>query len=96
VPLPGEAVRLIASTAAGAKGGVSRLQRRDLGFEQLAFEQHLAQAGFQPTAFQHLAVGGPGGQARLTRGEERVTPARERRRGHPQRARYQLQVLAPK
>src|SRR5918998_2859218 len=82
--------------APGQRAGITRLQRRDFGFQELAFEQHLAQAGLQPIALQHLAVKGPGGQARLAGGKKGLAPARERRRRHPQRARYQLQVLAPK
>jgi len=34
------------------------LQRCDLGVEQFAFQQHLAQLGFQPPVLQRLAVGG--------------------------------------
>src|SRR4051794_2916512 len=67
----------------GQRAGITRLQRCDLGFRQLAFEQHLAQAGFQPIALQRLAVGRPGGQARLTSGKKGLAPARERRRRHP-------------
>ena len=58
-------------------------------------EQHLAEPRLQPLALQRLAVGGPGRQARLAGGQEGVAPAAQRRRGHAQRARDRLQVLAP-
>jgi hypothetical protein len=46
------------------------LQGGDLGFQQLALEQHLAELGLQALALDRLARGGPGGQARLTGRQE--------------------------
>jgi hypothetical protein len=40
----------MASTSAGPKGGL--LQGGDLGFEQFALEQHLAEPRLQPFAFE--------------------------------------------
>jgi hypothetical protein len=65
----------------------------DLGFQQFAFEQHLAEPGLQPLAFERLTISGAGGQARLASSQEGVTPGGQRRRGDAQRARRRFQVL---
>ena len=57
------------------------LQGGDLGFEQFALEQHLAEPGLQPLAFERLTISGAGGQARLASGQEGVAPGGQRRRG---------------
>jgi hypothetical protein len=84
--------RLMASTSSAPKG--PRLQGGDLGLQQLLREQHLAEPRLQPPALQRLAVGGPGRKTRLARGQERIAPAGQRRRGDAERARDRLQVLA--
>src|SRR5918912_769563 len=52
-------------------------------------------AALQPLALQLLAAAGPGRQGDLPGRQEGVTPPAERGRGHAQRARDRLQVLAP-
>ena len=59
-----------------------------------ALEQHLAELGLQPPALELLPVRRPGGQARLTGGQESLLPAGQGGRGDTQRARHRLQVLA--
>src|SRR3954465_3858654 len=73
--------------AAGLQGG-------DLLGQQLALEHRLAELRPQPVDLQVLGVGRLGRERRLAAGQEGVTPARERGRRHPQRARDRLQVLA--
>src|SRR5829696_5321307 len=69
------------------------LQGSDLGFQQLALEQHLAQLRLQALGLQRLAVGGPRSQARFTGRHEGVLPSGQGCGGDAQGAREYLQVL---
>src|SRR3954463_8274084 len=71
------------------------LQGGDLGFQQLALEQHLAQLCLEALGLQRLAVGGPRDQAGLTGGDEGVLPSAQGRGCDAQCAREDLQVLPP-
>src|SRR3954453_7264033 len=71
------------------------LQRSDLGVQQLALEQHLAQLCLQALGLQRLAVGGPRDEAGLSSGDEGVLPSGQGRSRDAQCARKYLQVLTP-
>src|SRR4051794_19380088 len=71
------------------------LQGSDLGFQQLALEQHRAQFGFEPLGLQRLAIGGPRRETGLTGRHKGVPPSRQSRGGDAQRPREDLQILPP-
>src|SRR3954463_15545321 len=71
------------------------LQGSDLGVQQLALKQHLAQFGFEPLGLQRLAIGGPRREAGLTGRHKGVPPSRQSRGGDAQRPREDLQILPP-
>src|SRR3954464_3613834 len=71
------------------------LQGSDLGVQQLALEQHLAQLRLQALGLQRLAVGGPRDEAGLSSGDEGVLPSGQGRSRDAQCARKYLQVLTP-
>src|SRR3954468_13325181 len=71
------------------------LQGSDLGVQQLALEQHLAQLRLQPLGLQRLAIGGPCGEAGLSSGDEGVLPSAQGRSRDAQCAREYLQALTP-
>src|SRR5215203_2208458 len=71
------------------------LQGSDLGFQQLALKQHLAQLRLQALGLQRLASGGPCGETGLTGRHEGVPPSRQGRGGDAQRPREYLQVFTP-
>ena len=101
VPLPGEVVRLIASTSAGSKGAnhAPPALRSWLPAARVrAASRPGGPSADRSPAPRRWSAGWPG-QARglKTRGGKKgFAPARERCRRHAQRARHQLQLLAPK